>query len=153
MIDTVPIYMITACKHPVEIRRRVCHNEYGQLGTGDNNNRYRFEMVLSKVTAIAGGNRFTMALRTDVILWTTGGNGFGEFPRLDIYDNKERTLFRRELTDVAIMATSWNTETFQGFRLAIKTDGTIWGYGEDGWGVFGRENLSGFETWSQIYHG
>jgi hypothetical protein len=90
--------------------------------------------VLSKVVAVAGGNRLTFALRTDGILWATGGRGFGENRKFDDYDNKKRTLFRRDLTDVTAFATSWDSYgTFEGFSLAIKKDGTVWGYGNDGW--------------------
>ncbi len=127
-------------------------NEYGQLGTGDNNDRHGFEMVLSKVLAIAAGNRMTFALRTDSILWATGGNGYGDNPKYDDYDNKERTLFRRDLENVRSIATSWDAQgTFQGFSLAIKNDGTVWGFGGDGWGVFGR-GISELGSWSELQH-
>lgn len=126
-------------------------NEYGQLGTGNHNRSDTFVMVLSKVMAVAGGNRFTLALRPDGMLWMTGGTGYGEFRKYGIYDNKKRTLFKKVLPDVVTMATSWD-DSFTSFCLAIKADGTVWGYGGDGWGVFGRRDLSGFDTWSQIYH-
>jgi alpha-tubulin suppressor-like RCC1 family protein len=127
-------------------------NEYGQLGTGDHDDRHGFEKVLSKVVAIAGGNRLTFALRTDGILWATGGRGFGENRKFDDYDNKKRTLFRRDLTDVTAFATSWDSYgTFEGFSLAIIKDGTVWGYGTDGWGVFGK-GVSALSEWTELHH-
>jgi alpha-tubulin suppressor-like RCC1 family protein len=126
-------------------------NEYGQLGSGDNEDRHGFEKILSKVVAVAGGNRLTMALRTDGILWAVGGTGFGENQKVDQYDNKKRVLFGRNLGEVNVFATSWDSSgTFEGHSLAIKKDGTVWGYGGDGWGVFGR-GYSDADEWKELF--
>lgn len=125
-------------------------NEYGQLGTGDNDYREEFTMVLSKVVAIAAGNRFSFALRTDGILWVTGGNGYGDYPKYAIYDNKKRTMFRRSLTDVAAMTTSFGYGA--NCYLVLKKDGTVWGMGNDGWGALGRGIYPELKEWVQIFH-
>jgi alpha-tubulin suppressor-like RCC1 family protein len=123
-------------------------NEYGQLGTGDNQDRHGFEKILSKVVAVAGGNRLTLALRTDGILWAVGGTGFGEFVKYGIYDNKKRVLFRRNLDQVKAFTTSCDAD---GSSLAIKKDGTVWGYGGNGYGAIAPccEDL---KEWTELVH-
>jgi hypothetical protein len=62
-------------------------------------------------------------------------------------------MFVRFLSDVVSMATSWDPGTFSGFCLAIKKDSTVWGFGGDGWGVFGNKmNLTSYAEWAEFFH-
>jgi alpha-tubulin suppressor-like RCC1 family protein len=87
-----------------------------------------------------------------VTLWATGGNGYGHYAKPEAGDTGAKSTFAQVLTDVATVSTSWDAGTFEGFSLAIKKDGTVWGIGEDGWGVFGRSDVSGLEKWTQLFH-
>jgi len=66
------------------------YNEYGQLGTGDNNNRNVFVQVLSGVSFIAAGGLHSLALKNDGTLWATGENESGQ---LGTGNNKKRYVF------------------------------------------------------------
>jgi alpha-tubulin suppressor-like RCC1 family protein len=55
------------------------NNYYGQLGLGDNTNRYSWTQTsLTNVIAIAAGYSHSLALKQDGTVWVTGDNSFGQ---------------------------------------------------------------------------
>jgi len=104
-------------------------NDTGQLGTNDTTPDRR-----TPVTTFAGGNdwkqvtcgyQFTAAIKTDGSLWTWGQNDRGQ---LGINDATNRS------TPVTTFAgeNNWK-QVSAGFRhtFAVKTDGSLWGWGSD----------------------
>ena len=113
------------------------NNAYGQLGLRVH--------VVNPVTTFAGGTNWkqvacgdfqTAAVKTDGTLWTWGNGGSG---RLGTNDTTNR------LTPVTTFAggTNWK-QVDSGFyhTAAIKTDGTLWTWGYNGYTQLGINNIS-----------
>jgi alpha-tubulin suppressor-like RCC1 family protein len=101
------------------------HNHYGQLGDGTNtNNRASPVQVqgLSGVTALAAGDRHTVALRQDGTVWAWGDNSLGQ---LGDGTNTPPTspVQVQGLSGVtALAANGLHT-------VALRQDGTVWAWG------------------------
>ena len=103
-------------------------NQSGQLGTNDTTNRS------TPVTTFAGGTDWKQiglgasathisAIKTDGTLWTWGAGNLGQLGTNDLTDR---------FTPVTTFAggTNWKqTNAGSGFTGAIKTDGTLWTWG------------------------
>jgi alpha-tubulin suppressor-like RCC1 family protein len=107
---------------------------------------------------VSGGGYFhTVAIKTDGTLWTWGRNSYGQ-----LGDN---TLTQRN-TPVTTFAggTNWK-QVAGGFNhtAAIKTDGTLWTWGDNGYGQLGTNNttdrrtpvttFAGGTNWKQVSGG
>jgi alpha-tubulin suppressor-like RCC1 family protein len=119
------------------------NNSLGQLGTNDTTNRS------TPVTTFAGGNnwksisagyRYTAALKTDGSLWTWGRNTDGE---LGINNTTARS------TPVTTFAGGTNWKSIGGVHssiIAIKTDGTLWTWGDNFSGQLGNATRTNRST-------
>ena len=135
----------------------------GRLGTNDATQRN------TPVTTFAGGTNWkqcscgygsAVAIKTDGTLWGWGRNGFGE-----LGDN---TTTGR-LTPVTTFAggTNWKQVAIgsgnDGATAAIKTDGTLWIWGTNGYGQLGTNDttqrntpvttFAGGTNWKQVSFG
>jgi len=135
-------------------------NNTGQLGTNDTTQRS------TPVTTFAGGtnwkqvsgrNGHTAAIKTDGTLWSWGYGGYGQ-----LGDNTTTT----RSTPVTTFAggTNWKQVSVGGRILsAIKTDGTLWTWGENNYGELGNNTtiqrntpvttFAGGTNWKQIDNG
>lgn len=104
------------------------YNLYGQLGTGTNANKY----VPTKIGiannwyCVAAGITYTVALKTDGTLWSWGSDTFGRLGNGTGTDSNIPTQIGT--------ATNWQSISVNpngSHTLAIKTDGTLWGWGEN----------------------
>ena len=119
-------------------------NNFGQLGDNTTIDRLTPVQVLGPggvlfltgITSIAGGDYHTIALKNDSTVWDWGRNTFGS---LGDNTNTDR------LTPVQVRG-SGNVGVLSGIiaiaagdlhSLAIKNDGTIWGWGDNGYGTLG----------------
>jgi alpha-tubulin suppressor-like RCC1 family protein len=119
-------------------------NADGRLGDNTTINR------CTPVTTFAGGTNWKQvsgisgtqaAIKTDGTLWTWGYNGSGE---LGVNDN---TPLRRS-TPVTTFAggTNWKQVSCGDSRiLAIKTDGTLWTWGNPASGLLGNNDISNYQ--------
>jgi alpha-tubulin suppressor-like RCC1 family protein len=115
-------------------------NDYGQLGLGDTVRRLSPVQVGTDADwkAVAAGDDYSAAVKTDGSLWVWGRNAFGQ---LGLGDMTERNAPVRVLTGSGV-------ETFSAFAcgsgrdsshmLAVKTDGTLWGWGNNVIGELGK---------------
>jgi alpha-tubulin suppressor-like RCC1 family protein len=135
----------------------------GRLGNAQTTNRS------TPVTTFAGGTNWkqvssgrdhTAAIKTDGTLWTWGAgvdNSFASSPLLGTNDTTDRS------TPVTTFAggTNWKQVSAGGFHTsAIKTDGTLWVWGNGASGRLGNANVinrstpvttfAGGNNWKQV---
>jgi len=119
-------------------------NNKGQLGDGSTMERHTPVQVvgsrgmgfLTGVTAIAAHYLNTVALKDDGTVWTWGNNDYGQ-----LGDNTRTSSYTPVqvvgpggtgfLTDVTAIAAGY------GHMVALKDDGTVWAWGDNGYGVLG----------------
>ena len=134
-------------------------NTAGQLGQNDVVNRSSPVQVgsLSTWSSITGnqGNSIT-AIKTDGTLWSWGQNTNGQLGQNDVVN-------RSSPVQVGAL-TTWLTLSDNTFyhTVAIKTDGTLWSWGDNGFGQLGQGDVvkrsspvqvGAGTTWSKITGG
>ena len=136
------------------------NNGSGQLGDNTSVNRSTPVTTFAGGTnwkQVAGGYRHTTAIKTDGTLWIWGQNNFGQ-----LGDNTTINI----LTPVTTFAggTNWKQVSCGGyFTAAIKTDGTLWTWGNNGSGQLGDNTsvnrstpvttFAGGTNWKQVAGG
>jgi alpha-tubulin suppressor-like RCC1 family protein len=115
-------------------------NGNGQLGDGTQTARSSPVQViqLSGVVGISAGNSFSVALKSDGTVWAWGINGAGQLgdgtntPKLS-------PVQVAGLTGVISITAGPGSHT-----LALKSDGTVWGWGYNGYGELGDGSSGNF---------
>ncbi|MCL2562515.1 MAG: S-layer homology domain-containing protein [Oscillospiraceae bacterium] len=131
-------------------------NWRGQLGDGTNNTRTTPVQVqnLSNVTAITAGIQHTAALRDDGTVWAWGNNAEGQLgtetdgyylnlgPYVELYVNYSTIpLQTQNLTTVTAITAGWN------HSIALKTDGSVWAWGQGVYGQLGDGIRNEWDDW------
>ena len=112
--------------------------------------------ALTNWANIAGGGRFSLAIKTDGTLWSWGYNGYGQLGQGNITN-------RSSPVQVGAL-TSWlNVACGYEYTIASKTDGTLWAWGKNDVGQLGLSNtlatfsspvqVGALTTWSKIAAG
>ncbi len=90
---------------------------------------------LTDVTAIAAGGYHTIALKTDGTVWAWGWNQYGQLGD-GTTANSSTPVQVSGLTDVTAIAAGGNN-FFVGHSIALKSDGTVWAWGDNSAGQLG----------------
>ncbi|MBM2834368.1 MAG: Branched-chain amino acid transporter, amino acid-binding protein [Candidatus Brocadiaceae bacterium] len=109
-------------------------NEYGQLGNGKTTDSHEKPVQvsgISDVVAVAGGMYHSIALKSDGTVWTWGWNNFGQLGNGTKGTNEYIPIQVNDLSNVTAIAASWY------WSFALKSDGTLWGWGYNAWGQLG----------------
>jgi alpha-tubulin suppressor-like RCC1 family protein len=112
-------------------------NIYGQLGTGTvDYDTHLMPVQIGTATnwqSVAAGFSYTMAVRTDGTLWAWGQNDKGQLGNGTISNYNSQTTPAQIGT-----ATNWQSVA-AGFShtMALRTDGTLWAWGESSEGQLG----------------
>jgi alpha-tubulin suppressor-like RCC1 family protein len=85
------------------------------------------------VVAVSAGLHHTMAIKTDGSLWAWGSNGFGQLGIGNGMDSRGTV----SLTPIKIMEDVLAVSSGQTHTMAIKSDGTLWGWGFHSHGQIG----------------
>ncbi len=107
-------------------------NQYGKLGHGIKvNNEYAPVQVvgLTDVVAISAGATHSLVVRADGTVWgwglkNSGALGDGTTPHINEYSNKPVQAVG--LVDVVAVSAGG-----RGYSLAVKSDGTVWAWGNN----------------------
>ena len=135
-------------------------NNYGMLGDNTFLNKSSPIQTISAGTnwkQVAVGNGNIAAIKTDGTLWVWGGNYYGQ-----LGDNTGGPGIKRS-SPVQTIAGGWNWKqvSCSSFHVsAIKTDGTLWMWGRNGYGAVGDNTIAvkispvqtsaGGTTWKQV---
>lgn len=113
-------------------------NTYGFLGIGNYENEKSFTQIGSATDwkSISAGGSHVLAIKTDGTLWAWGANNEGQL------GNGTKTM-----SNVPIqigVETNWQHVSAGGyyFSAAIKTDGTLWVWGNDSYGQLGNGQIT-----------
>jgi alpha-tubulin suppressor-like RCC1 family protein len=140
-------------------------NTYGQLGTNDITDRSSPVQTVAGGTlwkqAIVGGvaasGQCVAAIKTDGTLWLWGSNANGQLGTNDITD-------RSSPVQTVAGGTNWKQVSAGGTAVAaIKTDGTLWVWGDNTYGQLGTNDIThrsspvqtvaGGTNWKQVSAG
>ena len=127
-------------------------NNWGQLGldkaiTGNTVNTWT-QLSINSVQAVAAGYEFSLALKSDGTVWGTGGNSGGA---LGVGDYTDRYGWTQALTSpgtplTGVVAISGRSQ--QSF--ALKSDGTVWGTGWNGYSQLGLGDDQNRNYWTRV---
>jgi alpha-tubulin suppressor-like RCC1 family protein len=133
-------------------------NTYGQLGQNNRLNRSSPVQVgaLTDWSQVSAGNYHTVAIKIDGTLWAWGLNATGQLGLSDTAIDRSSPVQVGALTNWSQVAAGYGT----GF--AIKTDGTLWAWGDNGDGALGTNNVTTINspvqvgtlnTWVDVFSG
>ena len=143
-------------------------NFYGQLGTGNTISRSSPVQVgaLTGWSKVVSTNTDTsLALKTNGTLWSWGANESGQLGLGDSYINRSSPVQVGALTNWSKIAGAGSRYSYgdnifaSGFFSAIKTDGTLWSWGDNTYGKLGLGNtisrsspvqVGALTTWSSL---
>lgn len=122
-------------------------NGQGQLGLGNTTNISTFTQVGSSTDwSSLGGALYTgIAIKTDKTLWAWGNNGVGQF-------GNGTTTSTSSPVQVSAL-TVWSLISAQGSStpvLAIKTNNTLWAWGDNSIGQLGLGNTTNYYSPVQV---
>jgi len=138
-------------------------NAYGNLG--DNTNVVKSSPVQTVSSGTnwkqvsANGSYHIAAIKTDGTLWTWGYSYYGQL------GNGVAKVDQSSPVQTVSGGTNWKSvSTGSNFTAAIKTDGTLWGWGQGGWGAQGDntfnvhksspvQTVSGGTNWKSVSGG
>ncbi|MCL2016504.1 MAG: hypothetical protein FWG68_09695 [Defluviitaleaceae bacterium] len=107
-------------------------NWEGQLGDGTTTNRHSPVRIMDDVVAVSAGGNNTMAIRSDGSLWGWGWNGHGQ-----VGNGATVSIRSNELLPVRIMDDVVSVSVGSHHTMAIRSDGSLWGWGGNAWGELG----------------
>ena len=121
------------------------YNSTGQLGFGGGGVSSPVQVGgLTNWKQASAGPDFSMFIKNDGTLWATGANGAGQ---LGLNDQNSRN----SPVQVGSLLNNWKQiSAGNSHNLAIKTDGTLWSWGNFGYGQLGTGSGSTSSTPVQI---
>lgn len=113
-------------------------NYEAELGDGLTENRLAPVKIMDNVATISAGNSHSQAIKTDGTLWTWGMVDYGQImedrtPGIKLVQRKV-VLYPVKIMDDVVMISGKDMH-----NLAVKTDGTLWGWGWNEYGELGSD--------------
>jgi alpha-tubulin suppressor-like RCC1 family protein len=124
------------------------YNGYGTLGTGDVSSRYSPVQIgaCTNWRSLSPGScsLFIVAIKTDGTLWSWGQNNQGQ---LGIGNNNCNYSSPKQVGAL----TNWKFVSQTGQDItAVKTDGTLWAWGQNNYGQLGLGNITKYSSPKQV---
>ena len=122
-------------------------NNYGQLGDGTSTERHTpVQVLLADVAAVSHGSKHSLAVLSDGTVWSWGFNSIGGSLGLGTIAGNVRYSPQHvsSIADVIAVATGLD------HSLALRSDGTVWAWGDNTAGQLGSGSLTGRSTPRQI---
>jgi alpha-tubulin suppressor-like RCC1 family protein len=91
--------------------------------------------ALTAWSQIAAGALHSLAVKTDGTLWSWGSNSYGQLGLGDGY-----TISRSSPVQVGALTNWADVAAGYSHSIAVKTDGTLWSWGNNGSGRLGQNN-------------
>ncbi|HEX6699542.1 MAG TPA: RHS repeat-associated core domain-containing protein [Gaiellaceae bacterium] len=114
------------------------YDKHGQLGIGSTSSTTTPQKVaLTGVTAIAASGDNTYALKSDGTVWAWGDDGYGQLGNTSVRGSQSTTPVQVAISGVAAIAAGGT------HALALKKDGTVWGWGNNNTGELGDGGACG----------
>ncbi|GAB3835919.1 hypothetical protein GCM10028821_33420 [Hymenobacter jeollabukensis] len=115
------------------------YNEYGQLGDSTSTSRPNLTRVGNRTNwhSVLAGSVHTIAARQDGTLWGWGFNPFGQVGSALLGMDYETAPFP--------VQPGWiwrSVSASDRYSLAVRADGTLWGWGENNYGQLGDSTLT-----------
>ena len=111
------------------------NNYGGRIGDNTTTNRSTPVTTFAGGTnwkQVSGGNSHTAAIKTDGTLWTWGRNSYGQLGSTSLSTSTSTPI------TTSAGGTNWKQVSCRrGCTTAIKTDGTLWTWGENSYGQLG----------------
>jgi len=119
----------------------------GELGLGNTTNYSSPKQVGSLTSwskAFTGQQQSSFAIKNDGTLWTWGGNNLGQLGlgNTTSYSSPKQVGALANWSQIAV--------TNGSSTLAIKTDGTLWSWGQGGNGMLGFGNVTNYSSPKQV---
>jgi alpha-tubulin suppressor-like RCC1 family protein len=121
-------------------------NGLGQLGADVTNRSSPVQVgTLSNWSKISAGQNHIVAVKTDGTLWTCGGNSLGQLGLGDL-------THRSSPVQIGTLSNWSKVSSSSGsfFAAAIKTDGTLWTWGNNTFGQLGLGDLTHRSSPTQV---
>ena len=113
-------------------------NSSGQLGDGTTINRSRPVQVLdlAGVVSVDTGYEYACALKSDTTVWCWGNNSNSSLGD-GTTTNRSRPVQVKDSTGLSYLAGVTQVSTGYGHACAVKSDGTVWCWGWNHYGILG----------------
>lgn len=116
-------------------------NQFGQLGRNNISPAQVSSPVqigaLTNWSKTHGPGYSTLAIKIDGTLWSWGSNDFGQLAQNDRVNRSSPVQVGADTWTYAVGNPSWNGDTIMG----VKTNGTLWSWGQDSWGAQGTNTV------------
>ena len=140
-------------------------NQYGVLGKNDTINRSSISQVGASTTwsNIYAGFVNAAAIKSDSTLWVWGNNLYGQIGNNDSGWFSLPLLIQKAVSSPSQVGsgTDWAQASVGTYHVAaVKTDGSLWLWGNNNWGQLGTNNITDYSSptqttvggtdWSQV---